>query len=580
MPTPPNHARGRGRVCQWAVLGLLLLAQSISLAAVDDNLAPATPAAVSFDSERNTLTISTIDKQWDLTLIAKRLLANQGNLENAILGLPQFFDGSVNGDSDSWVRMTVDDSGAESLYTGHVFTQGELYELQFREDMGGHALALQPGSLTLGDMILPQAPGQNSGDPATDGSSPKLTESSTGHATRSIKIGITVDSSYNEQYEQRGLAHALSIINGVDGLYQEQLGLAVIVDGIRVYDDPEQDPLVNYPGDVDQILASYRDVRIQDEELPADLALVHLFSGHPDPNKIIGLGWIDTICRLDGYDLSMSTPFPYDMLLSAHEIAHNLGAEHDDDAACSTDEAASGNEIMWSELSSNTRPAFSSCSLQSMRPALSAACVLDNIDVGVEISAAPSGQTEQLAVTVEAYNSDDNRVAQQVISTTLFPGGTQLSSPAAGCSVTENQLTCRHSVLQPGDSDSKSVTAAFINDGATYPLVVSELEHPGFTDTQQLDNQATLNLDDPQLGLSSVTFADTGNGPASLPASGGQTLANQDSGQPSSDAQGVPMSSGGSAGAGSTGPLSLALMALFGLSASLRRWKPSGRATR
>ena len=146
--------------------------------------------------------------------------------------------------------------------------------------------------------------------------------------------------------------------------------------------------------------------------------------------------------------------------------------------------------------------------------------------------------------------------------------------------MTENQLTCRHSVLQPGDNDSKSVTAAFINDGATYPLVVSELEHPGFTDTQQVDNQATLSLDNPQLGLSSVTFADTGNGPTSLPAAGSQTLATDYSGQSTSDEQGVPVSSGGSAGAGSTGPFSLALMALFGLSAGLRRWQPSGRATR
>lgn len=572
MPTPPTYARGRGRVCRWVVLGLLLLAQAFPLAAAGNFLAPATPATVSFDSERLTLTISTLDDQWELTLTAKQLLANRSNLENAILGLPQFYDGRVVGDEESWARLAVDDSAEQSRYTGHVFTRGELHELQFRDDMGGHALAPQPGNLTLGDMVLPPSPGGDSGETSTDSAIAKLSDADGELASRSIKIGITVDSSYNEQHGQRGLAHALSIINGVDGLYREQLGLAVIVDGIRVYDDPAQDPLLNFSGGVDQILGSYRDIRMQDENLPADLALVHLFSGRPDPDKIIGLGWIDTICRLDGYDLSMSTPFPYDMLLSAHEIAHNLGAEHDDDAVCSTDEGISGNEIMWSELSNNTRPAFSACSLQRMRPALTSTCVLDNIDVGVEISATAGEHRDQLELTVTALNHDSSRVAPQVNSSTLLPNGTQLSAPSAGCSINGNQLDCRHGVIPPGGSNSLSVTAQFVNDGATYPLVVSELSHGGFTDTEQLDNQATLNLDDPLLALSSVTFADAAStGPDSLPASGEQALADGDTNSSANTSQAVPQASGGSAGAGGTGPLSLALMAVLGLCARMRR---------
>lgn len=562
MPTPPLLARAHGRVRQWAALGLLLLAQSITFASTSDTSAPATPAAVSFNSERQILTVSTIDKQWDLLLNPKRLIGNAGNVENAILGLPQFFDGHVDGDTDSWVRITLDDTADESLFTGHVFTRGELFELQYREDMGGHALSPQPGSLLLDDMILPDvtAPGENSDDETNATDRSKLTDLTGKEApTRAIKIGIAIDSSYNDQYDQRGLAQALSIINGVDGLYQEQLGLAVIVDGFRVYDDPDTDPLRDYPGNVDQILESYRDLRSQDEELPADLALVHLFSGHPDPDKIVGLGWIDTVCRLDGYDLSMSTPFPYGMLLAAHEIAHNLGAEHDDDAACSADESISGSEIMWSELSGNTRPSFSNCSLQSMRPALTSECVLDNIDVGVEISAAPTEQAAQLTFTVAAYNHDSNRIASQVTSTTEFPRGTQLSAASAACNIEENRLTCRHNALQPGGGDAISVTADFLNDGATYPLVVSELSPGSFTDTQLLDNQASLQLDDPQLNLHTLTFADAGNDPASLPASGGTT--SQDTGS----------LSGGSAGAGSTGPFSLMLMALFGLPAVVRR---------
>lgn len=579
MSLPPSIARGRGRVGLLAILGLLLLASTLSPAMAANATAPGTPASVSFDPERQVLTVSTVDKQWALELTPKRLFGNISELQAAMQGLPQFYNGRLGGDTDSWVRIAEEDI-ADGVYTGHVFTGGALYELQYHEDMGGHALALMPGGLTLGDMVLPEAP-RFDDDRDADGNEPveagnsllpgnlaKAFDVDSDLAPRAIRIGIAVDSSYNEHYDQRGLAHALSIINGVDGLYQEQLGMAVIVDGFRVYDDPEQDPLRDYPGDVDQTLGRYRDLRMADEELPAELALVHLFSGHPDPNKVIGLGWIDTVCRLDGYDLSLSTPFPYDMLLAAHEIAHNLGAVHDDDAACNTDESISGSEIMWSELSNSTRPAFSACSLNKMRPALTASCVLDNIDVGIEIAAVSTGLPDQLAFSVSAYNNDSDRVAPQVSSTTEFPAGTRLLQPSAGCSINETQLICRHSVLQPGGSaNTRSVIAEFMNDGATYPVVSSQLAHGGFTDTEQLDNRATLQLDDPRFGLNNVTFADAGNYPSALPASEG------DMGVPENDQPSIPtgaMMTGGSAGAGSAGPLGLLIMGFFGLAAGRR----------
>lgn len=551
-----------GPVCLRAILGLLLLAQTGLPVRADST--PTSPAAIHFDAGLQILTVSTLDRQWALELTPKRLLGKLNEWQSAMLDLPQFFDGKLVSDPDSWVRITFQDID-DGVYTGHVFSDGELYELQYHDELGGHVLAQLPAGLTLKDMVLPDAP-DPIGESTTsqkDQSSNSLASSSP-VATRAIRIGVAVDSRYNEHYDQRGLAHALSIINGVDGLYQEQLNLAVIVDGFRIYDDPQQDPLRDFAGNIDQILGRYRDLRIDDEQLPADLALVHLFSGLPDPDKIIGLGWIDTVCRLDGYDLSLSTPFPYDMLLAAHEIAHNLGAEHDDNAACSSDGAISGSEIMWPQLSDSTRPAFSACSLNSMQPALNASCVLDNIDVGMQITATPTGLPDQLAFTVSAYNNDEHRVAPSVSSSTDFPTGTRLLEPSSGCSISGTQLTCRHSTLQPGGHASlRSVIVEFVSNGSTYPLVSSELRHGGFTDTEQLDNQATLRLDDPQFGLNNVTFARLDDLPDSLPAAEGGTVADQ-----LSDDILLPSAatmSGGSAGAGSEGPLSLLIMGLFSL---------------
>ena len=81
-----------------------------------------------------------------------------------------------------------------------------------------------------------------------------------------------MDSRFNEFHNGRGLARALTIINGVDGLYQSQFGLALIVDSIRVYDDPTTDPLREQPGDVTTLLSAFRSARLTDIEL----SLIHI----------------------------------------------------------------------------------------------------------------------------------------------------------------------------------------------------------------------------------------------------------------------------------------------------------------
>ncbi len=337
------------------------------------------------------------------------------------------------------------------------------------------------------------------------------------------------------------------------------------MDSFRVYDDPEQDPLRNFQGSVDQILDAYREIRATDEELPADLALVHLFSGHDDPDKIVGLGWIDTACRLDGYDLSVSTPFPYDMLLSAHEIAHNLGAEHDDGAACVIDNAITGSEIMGSELSGGTQPVFSSCSITKMKPALSAACVTDNIDVGVDLKAQATGTPYRMDITLTASNQDTARLASQVTSTTDFPFDTRLTAPSAGCTIQGLQLLCEHRALAASGFQAVSVSADFSVSGNTQALITTELSPVSFSDTEQENNRATLQIDLESAISTPVNMAIADDSSAeSLAERDGESL---NSGAPSGGSAG----SSSSVGVGSADPLSLLCGGLFALCSFVMR---------
>jgi len=548
----------------WAglvlLLAFLLWASHSAVHASEDPALIAYPALVSPVDSDLTLDIISLRNSWSIQLREKSLLGSVSSVQTALFEIPEFFNGVVIGETKSWVRLARD--SANSVLTGHIFSNGILYELQHRTDMGGHAIAR-----------LANSPSQLS--TITDAAADNTTISSRTIAnddlnlSKAIRIGIVVDSRYNEQHNGRGLAHALGVINGVDGLYQNQLGLAVVVESFRVYENPATDPLRELTGTADELLERYRNERLRDSELSKELALVHLFSGLRDPQKVIGLGWISTACSVNGYDLSLSTPFPFDILLAAHEIAHNLGAIHDDDAQCMSDESITGAEVMWSELSGSTRPMFSSCSMKQLRQTVNTAeCVADNIDVSIALNATPLANSDQQLIQVTVFNQDLSRRANQINSLTTFPLGSALSNPSAGCTVQGVTLACQHGSIKAREQNSLSITAHFSD--LVNPVVTTELKVALFMDTRHQDNRAAIQIDP----NSAVANGSNPANPAASPASGDSALASSDQFiiQAADDQSVVSPDSGGSAGvrAGRANILLLLILSLFALLQTIR----------
>jgi len=156
--------------------------------------------------------------------------------------------------------------------------------------------------------------------------------------SRVIRIGLVVDELYDSQYNNRGIARAISIVNGVDGIFRQELGIAVKLD-VAILTEGQSFTL--QPGASPSQLSSFVQFRNQTPELQGDIALVHLFSGSALPNTPwagIGYAYIGTTCSPVGNDVGISTPYYLGVELAAHEIAHNLGAYHDQDtASCSAD---------------------------------------------------------------------------------------------------------------------------------------------------------------------------------------------------------------------------------------------------
>ena len=355
---------------------------------------------------------------------------------------PQTYQGSVDDDPDSWVRVIKNQKG---LFLGQVQAFGKLYEISPSADKTkttAHSLppmqeqlrSFTGGRLTGGvvdNLVNPPGVKLIVNETQRNAIS-SLRESFGVDVPKAMRIGIVVDSRFNEFHRGAGLNRAVALINVIDGIYQSELGAALILDTVVAYTDATTDPMRNAGGSVEGILETFRQVRQSEPKLRDDLTMVHLFTGATDSTGVLGLGWINTACRTDGYDISLSTPFAYDALLAAHEMAHNLGALHDDAPACSTGRS----NIMWPRLSSLTEPQFSACSLEAIAPALAASCNLDNIDLSVELQSRQQANATTTSRTLNAVlrNNDPARSANAVSSNFFLPFGSTVTTMPGNCS--------------------------------------------------------------------------------------------------------------------------------------------------
>lgn len=313
-----------------------------------------------------------------------------------------------------------------------------------------------------------------------------------GQIERTLRIGIVIDSHYNDTFNNNGLEKALSIVNIINGIYQQELGVAIKLETAYLFIDPTTDPLRSIENGIDEIMSRFRDVRLSLPKLPADLTLVHLFTGLTDPKDVLGLGWIDVACRTDGYDVSVSRPYQFDALLTAHEIGHNLGAVHDNNLACNTE----NRKIMSARLSHTTEAEFSDCSREFMAPLIAAECNLDNLDLSIDLRqntdfSRTDQHTEQV-VSVVIQNQDNSREAVRIVTDIRFSEGIRLSQNDSRCQEFADRLECEIRSLTPGAEDE--LRLGFSLEQHQTGEITATLRPQHFSDLAAANNVASLSL--------------------------------------------------------------------------------------
>jgi len=345
----------------------------------------------------------------------------------------QVFEGMVEGVRDSWVRAVFNGSSVQ----GMISERGRRYDLK-TDTVTGTMVNYNPSLQQVGQS------GHSSSltAPGADNSAMFGNVGAVTGVTKVAPISTVLDSQFNAYNSGRGLFEALTVLAISDGIYREELGLALRIDKLVSIKTKGTDPLNVGSVPMDTMLSNFRDYRRNSKSLKyTKAAYVYLFSGNHSSDNQVGLAYKNVVCRTDGYDVSVSTPYQRDFLLAAHEMAHNLGAEHDVDTACSGDNS----KIMAPYFTNSTTHKFSQCSKSSISMSLAKSCFEDAIDLQAMVT---NISDENVGAAIR--NNDLLRPAPAALEVNV--GEATVTSIPQGCKKkTGGLVQCNAGILAAGE---------------------------------------------------------------------------------------------------------------------------------
>jgi hypothetical protein len=329
-------------------------------------------AGSNFAQKRDTperLTIPTTEKTYELNLTPRDLRAARYRAENTNGLATQTltrepvttFKGKIAGAPDSQVRLTIEGASIEGFFI-------DAANRFFVEPAKNYSSLAADGDLIVyrsEDALHDEGFSCDTELVERIAESKQMVDAKAAQIAGSMKvIEIATEADY-EYVLSVGSAGAtnnkiLGILNMVEGVYESQLGLSISVVFQHTWSSP--DTLNGANGDT--ILSSFQtywNANYPKTRIPRDAA--HLFSAKPTVMSQ-GLAYVNVICKPDtttdfAYGFSGRLPVDWgweagNFLVTAHEIAHNLGGNHAESTqSCS-------NSLMNAQLSGDTH--FSFCS--------------------------------------------------------------------------------------------------------------------------------------------------------------------------------------------------------------------------
>lgn len=290
--------------------------------------------------ENGRLSLVTATRQFDLQLVPHDLRALNYRAEEVIdggtvryveMGPVRTYRGAVSGMEDAEARFTIDDEKIE----GVIITPGEFYYFEPLSNYSQDAGKSDYVAYSSADVIA----GAHGACATLGGKLKSEFEKLAGDANqmlqvtsnRQAEVATEADNEYVSFFGGSAAANAeiLSIMNQVDGVYRQQLGVTFLVSYQHTW-ATGADPYS--AAAADQMLyefTNYWNANMAGQ--PRDLA--HMWTNRPLEGNVAGVAWLGTVC-LDmnhAYSLSLRMSDAFKYSIAAHEIGHNFGASHPDD---------------------------------------------------------------------------------------------------------------------------------------------------------------------------------------------------------------------------------------------------------
>lgn len=388
--------------------------------------------------------------------------------------------GAVKDVPGSWVRLTV----RSGVYEGAIWDGNELYLIEPRARLepaleqpakGGSVQSLiyrlsdtQGGPAAKACAVDPAAEPINkplSGYRGLINGLKTAMSAESATAAREIEVSMAADFEFTSQQSSGALGTMVSLMNIVDGIFGEQVGVAIVPTDFTAFqtsDDPftQSDPL--------SLLNEVSSFRSSSEAFRSR-GLTHLLTGRDLAGNTVGIAFVGALCNQNaGVGLSQSSQNMTSALVVAHEIGHNFGSQHDAEAGspCAT---TPGTFIM--SPTQNGSSTFSDCSLQSMQPHIAAASCIVNArirDVALTVPAPEiAAQVNQSFEYVVDVSSVGEAEAGNVVLSTSLPGSLIVESaslhgvacPVTGYPSTGFTVNCELSRLAAGETRRLSIAA-------------------------------------------------------------------------------------------------------------------------
>ena len=319
----------------------------------------------------NELSISTAEKTFQLNLTPRDLRSPRYRAENTTSAGTQniefaevkTYKGKVSGDDNSQVRLTIEDSKIEGFFT----SGGAKYFIEPARNFSPLAAKEDLVVYRPEDALNTETYSCHSdlGERIEEGKqlvASKALESA--QNLRVIELATEADYEYVTSVGSASAANnkILSILNMVEGVYESELNLTVSVVFQHAWSTPDPFDGSN-AGTILRSFQAHWNAAYPKAQNERDAA--HLFSAKPNV-MAQGYAFLSVICKPvtayapdTAYGFSGRIPVDWNweaanFLVTAHEIAHNLGANHAESAQ------SCGSTLMNAQLNNDSQ--FSFCS--------------------------------------------------------------------------------------------------------------------------------------------------------------------------------------------------------------------------